>query len=98
MDGKSFEVRRDRWMVQTAVAFSGWLPAENRFCRVSTPCSFLITSGLAISLDFLLKDSKRLLEECPRLHGRCWCPSGKMCCGASFSVGLENTQEMLCMG
>lgn len=84
-------------MVQTAIAFLGWLPAESRFCMASASRSFLITSVLAISLDFLLKDSKRLLGEGPRWHERCWCPLGKMCCGASFSLGLESTQEM-CMG
>lgn len=57
-----------------------------------------ITSGLAISFDFLLKDSKRLLRECPRWHERCRCPSGRMCCGANFSLGLEGPWEMVCMG
>lgn len=81
-------------MVQTAVAFLGWLPAEIRFCTASTSCSL----GLAISLDFLLKDSKRLLGERPRWDESCWCPSGRMCCGASFSLGLQSAQGMLCTG
>lgn len=85
-------------MVQTAIAFLGWLPAESRFYTASASHSFLIMSVLAISLDFLLKDSKRLLGERPRWHERCWCPSGRMCCGASFLLGLESTQEMLCTG
>lgn len=85
-------------MVQTAIAFLVWLPAESRFCTASAPRSFLMMLVLAISLDVLLKDSKRLLGERPRWHERCWCPSGRMCCGASFSLGLESTQEMLCTG